>query len=168
MNFDPLLNIQDAHFWVTVALVVFIVILWRAKVFPKIGHHLDGERRRVQAQLDEAAALRAEAQEMLEQVKIRGAETERAAAELLAAAEADAKRMRAEAQAALEEQIKRRGVMAERQIALAEARATSDVKAAAAEMAAQAAEIVLGGRIAGAKSDPLIDQSLGGLPQRLS
>ncbi|HWE99597.1 MAG TPA: ATP F0F1 synthase subunit B [Caulobacteraceae bacterium] len=166
--FDPLMNLQDAHFWVTMALVVFIFILWRAKVFPMIGATLDKERHRVQAQLDEAAALRAEAQAMLDQVNIRRAETERAAAEMLAAAEADAGRMREEAQTALEEQIRRRGQMAERQIALAEAQAASQVKAAAADLAAQAAELVLAARVGKSKSDVLVDQALQGLSTRFS
>ena len=43
----------------------------------------------------------------------------------------------------------------------------AEVKAAAAELAAQAAEQVLGQRIAGAKSDPLVDDAIGQLAGRL-
>ena len=66
----------------------------------------------------------------------------------------------------LEEQIVRRTALAERKIAVAEAQASAEVKAAAADLAAQAAEAVLATRIAGAKSDPLIDEGLKGLAGR--
>jgi F-type H+-transporting ATPase subunit b len=166
--FSPLYNPLDAHFWVTLALVVFIAIIWRAKVPAMIVRSLDSARSKVQDQLDEAKHLREEAEALLAQIHTRRAETERAAAEMLAAAEADAERFRKEAAAALEEDIRRRGLLAERKIALAEAQAANEVKAAAAELAAQAAETVLATRIAGAPSDPLIDQGLSKLGARFS
>ncbi len=67
---------------------------------------------------------------------------------------------RVEANAKLAEQIERRGQLAERRIATAEAQATADVKAAAAELAAQMAEQILTKRLAGAKTDPLIDSAI--------
>jgi F-type H+-transporting ATPase subunit b len=166
--FSPLYDPRDAHFWVSVALVVFLVILWRAKVPAMITDALDGARSKVRAQLDEAMQLREEAQAMLAQAHAQRLETERAAAEMLAAAEADAARFRAEAERALEDDIVRRRGLAERKIALAESQATADVKAAAAELATQTAETILAARIAGAASDPLIDQGLERLGKRFS
>jgi F-type H+-transporting ATPase subunit b len=166
--FSPLYNIADAHFWITVALVVFGIVLWRVKAPAMIARALDGAGAKVQAQLDEAKRLREEAEALLAQIHARREETERAAAEMLKAAEADAVRLRAEASAALEEDIRRRGQIAERKIALAEAQAANEVKAAAADLAAQAAERVLAARIAGAASDPLIDQGLARLGARFS
>jgi F-type H+-transporting ATPase subunit b len=166
--FSPLYDPRDAHFWVSVALVVFLVIIWRAKVPHMITNALDGARSKVRAQLDEALQLREEAQAMLAQAHAQRLETERAAAEMLAAAEADAARLRIEAERALEEDIARRRQLAERKIALAESQAAADVKAAAAELAAQAAETILAARIAGAVSDPLIDQGLEKLGKRFS
>ncbi len=166
--FSPLYNPQDAHFWVSVALVVFLVILWRAKVPAMITNALDGARAKVRAQLDEALHLREEAQAMLAEAHAQRLETERAAADMLAAAEADAARLRADAERALEEDILRRRQLAERKIALAESQATADVKAAAAELAAQTAEAILAARLAGSVSDPLIDQSLTRLGERFA
>jgi F-type H+-transporting ATPase subunit b len=76
--------------------------------------------------------------------------------------------MRTEAERALEDDIARRRQLAERKIALAEAQAAADVKAAAAELAAQTAETILAARIAGAVSDPLIDQGLARLGERFA
>ncbi len=166
--FSPLYNPADAHFWITVALVVFGVVLWRVKAHAMIANALDGAGAKVQAQLDEARRLREEAQELLAQIQIQRADTERAAAELMESAHADAERLRKESAIRLEEDIRRRAAQAERKIALAEAQAEAEVKAAAAELAAQAAEGVFAARIAGASSDPLIDQGLARLGARFS
>lgn len=156
-------NPQDAHFWVFVALVVLIAVLWRAKVPGMAAKALDAAGAKVQAQLDEAHRLRDEAARLLEDIKHRREETELAAAALLKTAQEDADRLRAEAAEKLEEDIARREKLAERKIAQAEAQAAAEVRAAAAEMAAQAAEAVLAARIAGATSDPSIDAALAGL-----
>ena len=162
------LNPQDPHFWTAVALVLFFAILWFAKVPGMLTKTLDDAGAKVQAQLDEAKRLRDEAQALLAQIQTQRAETERAAAEMLKTAQADADRLRAEAAVKLEEDVKRRGLMAERKIALAEAQAAGEVKAAAADLAAHAAEAVLTARIAGAQSDPLIDAGLSRLASRFA
>ncbi|HEY3697659.1 ATP F0F1 synthase subunit B [Phenylobacterium sp.] len=156
----------DAHFWVGVALVVFLGILVAAGVHKLAWTALGESGRKVQAQLDEAAALRKEAQALLAQITEQRAEAERQAVAMLAAAKDEAKRLQAEAEVKLAEQIQRRGELAERRIAVAEAQATTDVKAAAADLAAQMAEQVLTERLAGAKADPLVDQALEQLASR--
>ena len=150
----------DAHFWVGVAFVVFLLLMIRVGVHKIAWNALGESGRKVRAQLDEAQALRDEAQALLDQIKIQREEAETQAAAMLAAAKDEAKRLQAEAKIKLEEQIKRRGELAERKIASAEAQAAAEVKAAAADLAASMAERVLVKRLAGAKSDPLIDGAL--------
>ncbi|MGH7024742.1 MAG: ATP F0F1 synthase subunit B [Caulobacteraceae bacterium] len=160
---DVLTNPQNAHFWVFLALVVLVVLLVRAKLPARAMKALDDAGDKVRAQLDEAHRLREEAAALLDQIKHRREEIERAAAEMLKGAEEDAEKLRAEAAAKLEEDIARREVLAERRIANAEGQAAADVKAAAADLAAEIAEAVLAARIAEAKSDPSIDAGLAGL-----
>jgi F-type H+-transporting ATPase subunit b len=157
----------DAHFWVGAAFVVFLGVLLAAGVHRFAWKALGDAGAKVQAQLDEAAALRGEAQALLEQVKAQKAASERLAAEMLANAKEEATRLQAEAQVKLAEQLERRGVMAERKIAQAEAQAEADVRAAAADLAAQMAEQVLVQRLAGAKADPLVDKAIGQLAAKL-
>ena len=161
-------NPMDAHFWAFIALLAFFVVLWRVNAHGLIGKRLDEVGRKVQAQLDEAVKLRAEAQALLDQIKVQREESARLGAEMLRAAEADAERLRKDAAMKLEEDIKRRADLAERKIAIAEAQAASDVRAAAADLAAQAAEAVLAARITDAKTDPLIDAGLANLARRFS
>ena len=82
------------------------------------------------------------------------------AADMLKAAEADAKRLEVESMAKLEESLARRQALAERSIAQAEAQATAEVKAAAVDMAAKAAETILAARLASAKADPAADAAI--------
>lgn len=162
------LNPAEAEFWVGVGLLIFLaIVIFVAKAPKAVAGMLDAKRDKIQADLNEAARIRAEAEAMLAEIRAQREEAERQAAEMLAAAKADAKRLAAEAKAKLEEQVKRRADLAERKIANAEAQAAAEVKAAAAELAAQAAEQVLAGRVAGAKSDPLVDAAIGQLAERL-
>ena len=158
---------QEAEFWVGVALLIFFGLLIWLKVPGAAAKGLDGYAAKIQAELDEAQSLRVEAEGLLAEIRAQRAESERLAADMLAQATADAERIRVEAKTKLDEQIKRRGELAERRIANAEAQATAEVKAAAADLAAQAAEVVLTKRLAGAKADPLVDGAIAQLAIKL-
>jgi F-type H+-transporting ATPase subunit b len=159
--------LRDAHFWVGAAFVVFIAILVLAGVHRFAWKALGDQGAQVQARLDEANRLREEAQALLDRIHSDREQSERLAAEILANAREQAARMQVEAQERLAEQIERRGQLAERRIATAEAQAAAEVKAAAGELAAQMAEQVLAARLAGAKSDPLVDAAIGQLAGKL-
>jgi len=159
--------LTEAHFWVGAAFVVFLAILVLAGVHKFAWKALGDAGATVRAQLDEANRLREEAQALLDRIKADRDASEKLAAEILATAKDQAKRMQAEAQVNLAEQIERRGQLAERRIATAEAQAAAEVKAAAGELAAQMAERVLTARLAGAKSDPLIDSAIKQLAGKL-
>jgi F-type H+-transporting ATPase subunit b len=157
----------DAHFWVGAAFVIFLALLVMAGVHKFAWKALGDAGENVRAQLAEADELRAEAQRLLDNIKVEREAAEKHAAEILANAEEQAKRLQVEANAKLAEQIERRGQLAERRIATAEAQATADVKAAAADLAAQMAEDILTRRLAVAKTDPLIDSAIGQMAGKL-
>jgi len=159
--------LQDAEVWIAIGMVVFFAILIRAKVPGLAMKALDDRGAKIQAELNEALRLREEAQALLVSIKHEREAAERLGAEIIANAEADAKRMRAEAQVRLEEQIERRRAMAERRIANAEVQAALDVKAAAANAAADLAERLLADRLQGMTADPLIDRALADLAGKL-
>jgi len=161
------LNPAEAEAWVAVGLIAFLAIVVYVGAPKKIAAALDAKSAQIQTDLDEAARLRAEAEAMLADIRTQREDAEKQAAAMLAAAEADAVRMAADAQAKLEEQIARRTALAERKIASAEAQAAADVKAAAADLATQAAERLLAARLASAKSDPAIDAAIAQLAGRL-
>lgn len=161
-------DFANPELWVAIGLLIFIAIVVMAGVPKLVATSLDAKAAKIQADLDEAARLRAEAEAMLAQIRQEKAEAEAQAAEMLATAEADARRLEAEAQVRIEEGLVRRQALAERRIAQAEADAMTEVKAAAADLAAKAAQDILAARLAGAKSDPLIDAAISQIDAKLN
>ena len=162
------LNPANAEFWVGVGLLIFFgIVIFVAKAPKAINAALDAKSAKIQADLDEAARIREEAQRLLTQLKAERAEAEAQAKDMLAAAQEEARRYEADAKAKLEESLARRQQLAERKIANAEAQAAAEVKAAAADLAAQAAEVVLTQRLPGVKTDPLVDRAISQLGSKL-
>lgn len=161
-------SLANPELWVGVGLLIFLgIVVFVAKAPQTIAATLDARTAKIQFDLDEAARIRAEAEEMLASIKAQREDAERQATEMLKAAEADAARLAVEAKAKLEEQITRRAALAERKIASAEAEAAADVKAVAADLAAQAAEQIFAARLATAKTDPQVDDAIKTLAARL-
>lgn len=162
------LNPAEAEAWVFAGLLIFLgVVIFVAKAPKAIAAALDAKTATIQADLDEAARIRAEAQRLLADLKAERADAERQAKEMLANAQQEASRYAADAKAKLEESLIRRREIAERKIAQAEVQAAADVRAAAADLATQIAEQVLTKRLAGAKTDPLVDRAISQLAGKL-
>ncbi len=159
--------LQDAEFWVGLALLVFIGVMVWAKVPGMATKALDARAELIRAELAEAERLRKEAEALLASIRARREETERQAVDMLANAEVEAKRLEADARIRLDEQIKRRADLAERRIGQAEAQAAAEVKAAAAELATEIAAAVLAERLQARGADPLIDRAVGELAGKL-
>jgi F-type H+-transporting ATPase subunit b len=160
-------SFANPELWVAIGLLVFLAIIYLSGGFRLALGALDSKAATIQANLDEAAKLRADAEAMLAEIRAQRDEADAQAKQMLADAKAEAKRLEAEAKTRAEEQIARRRVLAERRIATAEAQAQAEVKAAAAELAAQVAEAVLAGQLASAKKDPLVDKAIDQLGERL-
>ena len=166
---DPhMYALDNPELWVGIGLLLFFAIVIMAGVPKLAATFLDSKAVKIQAELDEAARLRAEAEALLAQIRAEKAEAEAQAAEMLAAAEADARRMEADAKAQLEESLARRQALAERRIAQAEAQATAEVQAAAADVAIRASESIFTARLATQKTDPLLDAAIAQISTRLN
>ena len=113
--------LQNAEFWIALALLALVAALVMAKVPAVAAKALDAHGERIQAELDEAKRLREEAQALLASLTAQREQAETMAKEMLETAKAEAQRFEAEAKAKLDEQIKRRAELAERRIATAEA-----------------------------------------------
>lgn len=159
--------LQEAELWVAIGMLILFGALVYFKVPAAAMKALDARGVKIQVELDEALRLRQEAQALLAQIKVQRDAAEKIAAEMIANAQANSERLRAEAAIKLDEQIKRRQLMAERKIANAETKAAAEVKAAAADLATQVAEAVLQARLKGLKSDPLVDRAVAFIGDRL-
>ena len=160
-------NPSNPELWAGVGMLLFLGIVYLVGGFKAAGGALDAKSAKIQADLDEAAQIRAQAEAMLAGIRAQRDDAEIQAKAMIAAAHEEAARLAVEAKARLEDSIARRGALAERKIEAAQAEAAAQVKAAAVDMAARAAETVLAARLAGSKSDPQTDQAIAELASKL-
>lgn len=155
---------MTAEFWVAVSFFVFMGILAYFGVHKKILGGLDARGARIKGQLDEAEKLRSEAAALLKSYEAKRIAAEKEAADIVAAAQEEAKRLEAEAKAKLDEFVKRRTEQAQLKIQQAEAQATAEVRSAAVDMATQAAAQIL----AAGKADDAFVAGLAEVKKRLN
>jgi F-type H+-transporting ATPase subunit b len=158
---------MTAEFWVAVAFVVFMAIVWKVGGFKMMTGGLDSRAKRVRHELDEARRLREEAAGVLADYKKRRTEAEREAEAIVASAREEAQRIADEGHARLNDFIARRTKSAETKIAQAEVQATAQVRAAAADAAVKVSEVILRERMQGETAEGLVRQSLGEVRTRL-
>jgi F-type H+-transporting ATPase subunit b len=145
ISFDP----SKPETWIAAGLLIFLgIVVFVAKAPQMIAGRLDAQRDAIQNDLDEAARIRAEAERLLAELKAERAEAERQVRDMLAAAEEQARAYEADAKARLDESLARRQQLAE-------------------DLAARMTETVLAGRLAGAKSDPLVDRAIPLIAEKL-
>jgi F-type H+-transporting ATPase subunit b len=125
--------------WVALSMLAVIGIMIWQKVPALIAKALDGKIATIRQQLDEAAALRAEAEALLADAKKRDASSAADAKAIVEHAEQEAKALLAKAKTDSAELVKRRGQMAEDKIGAAERSAIAEVRATAAQAATRAA-----------------------------
>jgi F-type H+-transporting ATPase subunit b len=154
--------LNDA-FFVAVGFVIFVGVLGYLGVHRTLAKSLDDRASRIQAELDEAKRLRAEAAAVLASYETKRAEAEAEAQSIVSQARTEAEELAKEAAQRLEEFIARRTKQAEGKIAAAEAQAASDVRAAAADAAVKAAEIVLATEAKGAAGEQFISKGIADL-----
>ncbi|MCJ2037737.1 ATP F0F1 synthase subunit B [Methylobacterium sp. J-059] len=158
---------MTAEFWVAVAFLVFMAIVWKVGGFGIMTKGLDGRAVRVRHELDEAKRLREEAAAVLADYKRRRAEAEREAETIIASARDEAERAAAEGRQRLDDFIARRTKSAETKIAQAEAKAQAEVRAAAADAAVKVSETILRERMQGEAAQALLRSSLGEIRTRM-
>lgn len=139
----PFFSLGNSDFVVLIAFLLFIGVLVYFKVPGMIGKMLDDRSETIRRELDEARALREEAQTVLADFERKQKEVEEQAAQIVAQAKADAEEAAAAAKLELENSIARRLQSAEDQIASAEAGAVKQVRDQAIEVAVEAAREVI-------------------------
>jgi F-type H+-transporting ATPase subunit b len=157
-----------AEFWVAVAFVAFVLILYHYKVPGLIAKALDERAAAIRKELDEARRLREEAQTLLADYQKKHRNAGQEAGAIVEQARREAEAFAAETRRSLAETLKRRSQHAEERIARAETEAVEEVRAAAVDMAIAAAEKILREQAAGAAGAALIDESIRGLKGRLN
>lgn len=154
---------MDASMWVALAMIVVIALaLWK-KVPAVIGGALDKQISAIKAQLDQATALRAEAETIKAEYEAKARQAALDAEAMKASAVEEAKLIVAQAKTDATALIGRRAKAAEDKIAAAERAAIADVRAKAASAAAAAAAQLIATHHDTNADAALIDQSIASL-----
>lgn len=155
-------GLQDYQ-WVSLAMAVLIgVIVWK-KVPAMITGGLDSKIAQIKAQLDEAKALRAEAEALRDEYAAKIASAEKDAEAMVEGANREADAILAKAEADSEAMLARRQRMAQDKIAAAERDAIAGVRASAANAAATASRTLIAQRHDAQADKALADEVISSL-----
>jgi F-type H+-transporting ATPase subunit b len=156
----PFFSLDNTNFVVSIAFVLFVALLIYLKVPGKITGMLDSRAAGIQSELDEARALREEAQSILATYERKQKEVQELADKIVSSAQAEAKIAADQAKEDLRISIERRMVGAEEQIASAQAAAVKEVRDTAVAVAIAAAREVIAGKMSADDAAGLIDAAI--------
>ncbi len=163
----PFLSLSNTNFVVLLAFLLFIGVLVFFKVPGMLTAQLDNRAEGIQSELDEARALREEAQTLLASYERKQKEVQEQADKIVAAAREDAAAAAELAKQDLAKSIERRLAAAQDQIASAEATAIKDVRDKAISVAVAAAGKVVAKQMSASAANKLIDDAIGDVKAKL-
>jgi F-type H+-transporting ATPase subunit b len=165
---EALLFGQGAEFWVYVSITIFFVLaIFVGKLPQRITAALDVRIAGVRRQLDEAKALRLEAEALLADANRRREAAAKDADAILARAKAEAAELVAETEKAAKLTIERRTAAAMSKIAAAERSAEADLRADVARQVTAAAATIIAAKTDKSLQSKLTDDAIAGLERRL-
>jgi F-type H+-transporting ATPase subunit b len=156
----PFFSLRNTNFIVLMAFILFIAILMYMKIPSKIGAMLDARADGIRSDLDEARALREEAQTLLASYERKQKEVQEQADRIVANARTEAERSAEASKDDIEASIARRLASAEEQLESARAAAIKDVQNRALTVAVAAAKDVIASQMNAVRANSLIDESI--------
>ncbi|WP_413717229.1 F0F1 ATP synthase subunit B [Silicimonas sp. MF1-12-2] len=153
-------KLSNTDFIVAIAFFLFIGVLFYFKVPGLLGGLLDKRAEGIKSELDEARALREEAQSLLASYERKQREVQEQANRIVEAAKESATEAAEQAKKDLAASIERRVQAAEGQIASAESAAIKKVRDEAARIAVAAAGEVIAKEMTPAKAGSLVDDAI--------
>lgn len=163
----PFVSLGNTDFVVLVAFLIFVgIVLWM-KVPSKVGEMLDARATGIQAELDEARALREEAQALLASYERKQKDVQEQADRIVANAKTEAARAAEQAKEDIRASVARRMASAEEQLSSAQAAAVKDVRDRAVTAAIGAAQDVIAAQMTAASGNALIDDAIAQVEAKL-
>jgi F-type H+-transporting ATPase subunit b len=156
----------DPEFWVLLAVVVFVIAIWKPGKRAIIGA-IDSRAERIRQELGAARSLREEAQQALAAYQRRQQEGAAEAQVIITHAKEEAERIAAQSLRDLEEMLRRRQLLAQERIAQEEAKALAEIRSIAVDIAISAARQVIAAALDERRGAALIDDAIAALPRQL-
>jgi F-type H+-transporting ATPase subunit b len=156
----------DPEFWVLLAVVIFLIVVWKPMRRAVVGA-LDSRAERIRQELEAARNLRDEAQQALAAYQRQQQQGAAEAQAIIAHAKAEAERIAAQSLRDLEETLRRRQQLAQERIAQEEAKALAEIRAIAVDVAISASRQVIAASLDERRGAALIDDAIAALPRQL-
>lgn len=164
---DVFFSLTNTDFVVVIAFLLFVGILVYYKVPGKVGGMLDKRADNISSELNEARALREEAQALLASYERKQKEVQEQADRIVATAKDEANQAAETAKADIAKSITRRLAAAEEQIASAQAAAVKEVRDQAVMVAVAAAKDVIAKQMDAKSAGALIDDAIATVGEKL-
>ena len=158
--------LESPTFWVAVAFVLFVALAAKPVAGALTGA-LDARSARIRAELEEAQALREEAQKTVAEFKRKQRDALKEAERILDHAKLEARRLRERAERDLEVALERREQAALDKISQAETQALQEVRDQAIEVALVATAKLISENLDPERSGAMIDQAIRDLSGKL-
>lgn len=156
----PFFSLGNTDFVVLLGFLLFIAVLIYFKVPGILGGLLDKRAEGIRDELNEARALREEAQSLLASYERKAQDVQAQADRIVAQAKEEAEAAAEQAKTDLKVSIERRLQAASSQISSAEASAVKEVRDQAAQVAIGAAQDVVAAQLTAADAGKLIDDAI--------
>ena len=163
----PFFSMGNTNFVVLLSFLLFIAVLVYFKVPSMIAGLLDNRATGIQNDLNEARALREEAQTLLASFERKQQEVTKQSERIVTQAREEAKLAAEAAKEDLKSSIARRLAAAEDQIASAQSAAIKEVRDTAIKVAIEAAKDVIAKQMTAADGNKLIDEAIGEVSTKL-
>lgn len=163
----PFFSLHNSNFIVLLAFIVFVGILLYFKVPGKVGGMLDNRADSIRAELEEARALREEAQSILASYERKQKEVAEQAEHIVAHARKEAATAAEVAKDEIKASIARRLAGAEEQIKSAEAAAVKEVRDTAVNVAVAVSKDVIAAGMSATEGNKLIDAAIADVEAKL-
>ncbi|MGX9355240.1 F0F1 ATP synthase subunit B [Roseobacteraceae bacterium S113] len=156
----PFVSLANTDFVVLIGFLVFVGIVFYFKVPAMLGGMLDKRAEGIRDEIDEARAIREDAQSLLASYERKQLEVQEQADKIVTAAKSEAAAAAEKAKEDLKASIARRLAAAEDQLASAEASAVKEVRDQAAAIAVAAAQEVVAGQMTAKDGSAMIDDAI--------
>jgi F-type H+-transporting ATPase subunit b len=163
----PFFSLKNTDFVVLLAFILFLLVLVYFKVPTLLAGMLDKRAAGIKTELEEARALREEAQTLLASYERKQKEVQDQADRIVSAAKEEANAAAAQAKVDLAKSLERRMAAAEDQIGSAQAAAVKEVRDQAIVVAVAAARDVIAKQMTAAEGNKLIDDAIAQVDAKL-
>jgi len=163
----PFFSLRNSDFVVLISFLLFVGVLLYLKVPSLLTGMLDKRADGIKTELDEARALREEAQTLLASYERKQKEVQEQADRIVAAAKEEATAAAAQARVDLAKSLERRMAAAGDQIDSARAAAVKEVRDQAAAIAVAASRDVIAKQMTAADGNQLIDDAIAEVDAKL-